>query len=884
MVSIALNKFVLANGLQVVLHQDRALPFVSVNIWYHVGSKDESPGRTGFAHLFEHLMFEGSKHHDELFFNPLQKIGGSVNGSTTSDRTNYWENVPSEYLELALWLESDRMGFLLESLDQEKLDLQRDVVKNERRQSYENRPYGMAHLILEPKLFPAPHPYSWPVIGSQEDLDAASLEDVKSFFSRFYSPTNASLAIAGDFDEKEAKRLVEKYFGDIEGASEVTRLEKMDSSLKGETDLRIFDNVHLPKYSLVWPSTSAFDKFEAPLDLLATVLADGKSSRLYQSLVYEKQIAKEVSVYNYAREIAGEFSIEVIANSAESLLEIKDVVEDELFKIKDKYILDEELQRAKNRVESLHLRQLEKMGGFAGRADQLNYYNVMAGDPNLINEDLERFSKATVDDIKHAADQVLGPNRVRMEVVPESKTLSVSTSIDRTVMPNSGPVSSFEPPIPESNRLSNGMEVLFVSKSNIPITIIGLMIRGGSATDPYDLPGLSQMTTAMLSEGTSKRSSKQIAKEMEFLGSNLNLSTGRENVFVSAQTPSHSWLTALDIIADIVRNPVFPDDELERIRKEKIADVESVSDDAETTSQIAIRSLLYGSDSPYGHSALGTKQSLEQINRSRIIEYYSSNFGPKNSTLIVVGDVDRSSVMESAENKFGNWNVDTPDTSPLNLVFPSLETSTIYLLDRPEAPQSVIKAGHITVSRNDSDYLPLYLVNYMFGAHPTARLFMNLRQDKGYSYGYYSNIDWLNGSSSIVAGGSVQTAVTKESLLETIKEFSDIRGDRPITPEELEEGKQGILRSFPSQFETKAQMLGCLSSIVSFGLPLDYFNTLTSSIISLDVASVAEVAKNRIKDKALSVLVVGDKKVVAPTLEEIGYPIVDVDLYGRHLG
>ena len=342
-------------------------------------------------------------------------------------------------------------------------------------------------------------------------------------------------------------------------------------------------------------------------------------------------------------------------------------------------------------------------------------------------------------------------------------------------------------------------------------------------------------------------------------------------------------MTALDIIADIVRNPVFPDDELARIRKEKIADVESISDDAATMSQIAIRSLLYGSNSPYGHSALGTKQSLQQIDKSRIIEYYSSNFGPKKATLIVVGDVDESSVMESAENKFGDWNIDTLDADPLNLVSPSLEASTIYLLDRPEAPQSVIKAGHITIPRNHSDYLPLYLINYVFGAHPTARLFMNLRQDKGYSYGYYSNIDWLSGPSAIVAGGSVQTAVTKEALIETIKEFSDIRGGRPITAEELEEGKQGILRSFPSQFETKAQMLGCLSSIVSFGLPLDYFNTLTSSIMSLDLASVAEVAENRIQDKSLSVLIVGDKKVVAPTLKGLGYPIIDIDLYGRQV-
>ena len=334
MISIAFDKYTLPNGLQVILHEDHSLPMAAVNIWYHVGSKDEDQGRTGFAHLFEHVMFEGSKNHNELFFNPLMKVGGSVNGSTSSDKTNYWENVPSDYLELALWLESDRMGFLLEALDQERLDLQRDVVKNERRQSYENRPYGMAYLLLQPALFPAPHPYSWPTIGSQEDLDAASLDDVKSFFRRFYSPSNASISIAGDIDPDGTRDLVERYFGEIPPTPAVNRIGRMASTLSSETRLDFHDKVQLPRLYLVWPSTPAFDEDEAALDVLGTVLADGRSSRLYRTLVYEKQIARSVSVYNHAMEVAGEFNVQVTASPGHGLDEIQDVVEEELDRIR----------------------------------------------------------------------------------------------------------------------------------------------------------------------------------------------------------------------------------------------------------------------------------------------------------------------------------------------------------------------------------------------------------------------------------------------------------------------------------------------------------------------------------------------------------------------
>ena len=391
MVSIAYEKFTLPNGLDVILHEDHTLPVAAVNVWYHVGSKNEEPGRTGFAHLFEHVMFEGSKHHKGSFFDPLQKVGANLNGSTTPDRTNYWENVPSNYLELALWLESDRMGFLLDALDQKAFDIQRDVVKNERRQSYENRPYGMAYLTLQPTVFPAPHPYNWPTIGSQEDLDAAELDDIKNFFRKFYAPSNASIAIAGDIDPGNTRRLVERYFGDLPPGPPINRIRRMDSELNGTASLVLRDRVQLPRLYLVWPTAPAFDDQEPPLEILGTILGDGKSSRLYRSLVYDRQIARDVSVYHYGQEIAGEFFVQVTANAGRSLEEIEEIVRKELDTLRRSGPSDHELQRAKNRIESQHVRQLERVGGFGGRADQLNYYNTYTGDPSRINSDLDRY-------------------------------------------------------------------------------------------------------------------------------------------------------------------------------------------------------------------------------------------------------------------------------------------------------------------------------------------------------------------------------------------------------------------------------------------------------------------------------------------------------------
>ena len=546
-------------------------------------------------------MFEGSKHHNRDYFEPLQKVGAAVNGSTTADRTNYWETVPSNNLDLALWLEADRMGFLLDALDQNRFDIQRDVVKNERRQSYENRPYGLSHLVLQAAVFPTPHPYNWPTIGTQEDLDAALLEDIKDFFRRYYAPSNASLAITGAFEKDEAKRLVELYFGDIPPGPAITRVGRMDSSLTGEVRVTMRDKVQLSRLYLVWPSYPTFDTDEAPLDVLATVLGDGKSSRLYRSLVYEKQIARDVGVGSYAQEIAGEFHIQATASPGHTLEEIQEVVEAELDRVRREPPTEQEISRAKNRIESQHVRQLEKIGGFGGRADQLNFYNVFANDPGLINTDIERYLKVQRDDVARVAGSVLGDDRVRLAVLPEESTGVSTSSVDRTTMPKGAAARSFTPPVPRRERLSNGLDLLYIEKPGLPMVAIGLVLNAGATTDPSTQPGLAHMTAALLSEGTATRSSQQIADEMEFLGSHLDSDAGREHAFISAESLSSHRDKALEIVADVAQNATFPPRELDRLRNERLADLKRMADDPASISQRVSRALVFGRESRYGH-------------------------------------------------------------------------------------------------------------------------------------------------------------------------------------------------------------------------------------------------------------------------------------------
>lgn len=885
MVSISYEKFTLSNGLDVILHEDQTLPIAAVNIWYHVGSKNEEPGRTGFAHLFEHVMFEGSKHHKQSFFDPLQKVGANLNGSTTPDRTNYWENVPSNYLELALWLESDRMGFLLDALDQKSFDVQRDVVKNERRQSYENRPYGTAYLTLQPVVFPMPHPYNWPTIGSQEDLDAAELEDVKDFFRQFYAPSNASLAIAGDIDAGKTRAMVERYFGDLPPGPPLNRIGRMDSELSGDVSLTTRDSVQLPRLYLVWPTGPAFDSQEPALEILAAVLGDGKSSRLHRRLVYERRIARDVSVYHYAQEIAGEFFIQVTANAGQSLADIEAIVNEELDLLRQTAPSEHEIMRAKNRIESHHVRQLERIGGFGGRADQLNFYNTYQGDPAGVNTDLARYLAVAPDDVRRAANSALSASKVRLAVLPkQSLSPSATAAVDRAAMPAAAAAPTFSPPAPERAALSNGMRVVFLEMPGLPIVAQGLLLRAGGIADPANRPGLASLTAAMLSEGTTTRSSQQISDDMEFLGAHLSAQAAREYAAIATETLTAHWQQALAVMADVVQNPTFPAQEFDRVRANRLTDLRRISDNPVAIAARASQALLFGANTGYGHPVSGTEAAVSALTRADLAAHYAARYSPADATLILVGDIRRDHALDQAEAAFGAWKhtpaaaAAQPDDSP-----PAAAKPTIYLADKPGAAQSVIRACHLAIPRHHPDYFALTLLNNIFGGQFSARLNMNLREDKGYSYGYMSHIDWLTHASALAAGGSVQTAVTADAVRETLKEFADIRSARPVTQEEFDDMRDGILRGLPSQFETHSQMLHQLTRLVSFDLPDDYFSKYADSIAAVTLPDVRRAAQDHLNHDALKIVIVGDAAIIESDLRQLGLPIARIDYEGRIL-
>ena len=874
MVTIAFEQHKLSNGMDVILHEDHTIPLVAVNVWYHVGSKNEEMGRTGFAHLFEHVMFEGTKHHNRSHFEPLQKAGANLNGSTTTDRTNYWEDVPSNYLELALWLEADRMGFLLDGLDQQKFDVQRDVVKNERRQSYENRPYGTAHWHLQSAVFPLPHPYHWMTIGSQEDLDAASLDDVKAFFQRFYGPSNASLAIAGDFHTAEALDLVNRYFGDLPPGESVPRIGRQDSLLSGRVDIELRDKVTLPRLYIVWPAPPEGHPDDAPLELYQAIMSDGLSARLHRSLVYEKQIAQHAFVRYVPSEIAGQLIAQVTAAEGHSLDEMEAAIEAELENIHRNPPTDEEIARSRNRIEATHFRQLARIGGFGGRADQLNHFNVFESDAGLINTSLNRCLAVQREDILRVAGTYVGDNQVRLRVLPETPLSAAMTIVDRNVMPPPTQEPSFTPPLPTRDRLPNGMGVTVVEQRGMPIVAFGVLLGSGASADPAELPGLAGLVGDMLPEGAAGKSSQQIANDFEFIGARLSVESRREYSLVSTETLSKHWHSALDMMGEVILSPDFPQHELDRVRREHLTDLRRSKDEPNVIAERLIAGLVYPADSGYAHPGSGTEASAQAITRDDLIALFRSSYRPDNAHLLVVGDVERDEVMRRATAVLGAWSGAESEAAAGHDGGTVEKETSIYLVDRPGAPQSVIRAVHSLVPRIHPDYFPLLLANYSFGGQFSARLNQNLRQDKGYSYGYQSSVAWHRWTSMLVAGGSVQSNATGESVYETLKEFREVTGERPITAEELANAKDGLLRGYPASFERPASVLGQLVAMEQFGLPDGYFRSVRPSIEAVTLDDVHRVCSTHIRPGNLQILVVGDRATVEGPLSGLGLPLV----------
>ncbi len=869
------EKYELPNGLDVILHEDHSIPVVTVNTWYHVGSKNEKRGRTGFAHLYEHLMFEGSEHHDSDYGKEIEKMGGSDNASTSEDRTNYYETVPSNYLETALWLESDRMGFFLPTMTQEKLDLQRDVVKNERRQRIDNQPYSKAYELTLNAVYPDKHPYSWPIIGSMEDLSAASLEDVKDFFRQYYVPNNASLCISGDFDPAQAKQWVEKYFSAIPPGVPLDRMDQWVPQLDGVKRIEAEDRVSLARFHSAWTSPPQYAPGDAELDLFANVLASGKTSRLYKTLVYDQQIAQDVSAYQQSSEINGTFNIEVTAKEGHSLEEIERAVDAVVREVLEKGITPAELKQAQTGYEAGFVRSLQRG---AGIADRLNNYNTYLGDPGRFQWDLDRYMHATAADVQKAARQYIDLSRCAIiNIYPMGDLAAAQTDIKRDAMPTAAAEPSFSPPVIQQATLSNGMKLLLVEKHQLPLVQVNYILKSGWASDPADKPGSARLTAELLDEGTKTRSALQISEQAKAMGASLGTSSSFDGSFVTLNVLKRNLKEGLNLMTDVLFNPTFPQEELERQRQMYLGRIQQESRQPSTVAQKTFQRLLYGTHHPYSQPATGsgTEASIKAITRDDLVNFYTAHYFDKNAALVVVGDMTLAETKEQLEKAFKAWKpMDAPvvDIPPP----PATKGTRIVIIDKPNAPQSVIIAGHVGVKRNDPNYDALGVINNAFGGQFGSRLNMNLREDKGYTYGAGSGFGARRGEGPFLMSAQVKTDVTDESVAEMIKELKLLAETKPLTETELRESKDNIIKGYPQDFETYNALAGQLNQIVLMNLPLDEWSTYVSKVSALDNATAARLAKEYLHPSDLLIVVVGDRVKIEADLRKLNVGEVSV--------
>ena len=900
-VKLDFEKYTLPNGLEVILREDHRLPIVAVNTWYHVGPANEAVGRTGFAHLFEHMMFQSSGHvGEDQIWKYLEGAGASlINGTTEFDRTNYMEDIPSNQLELALWLESDRMGFLQDRLTAASLANQQDVVRNERRQSVENAPYQLPEETLNQLLFPKGHPYYAWVIGSHADVQAAKIDDVKDFFKRYYCPNNASLVIVGDIDKAKTKALVAKYYGTIPRGEPVPPITATTPPITAEKRATVTDKVELARVYMAWLTPPIYKPGDAEAYVVADILGGGKASRLFKSLVYEKQIAQDVNVAQSSYTLGSTFQVTATVKPGHTPDEVEKAIDAELARFAAEGPTEAEVEAAQNSIYSGIVTSLENFGSFEGVADRLNKYNHHLKNPGYLTEDLARFGAVTpasaksfaVDKLKTSArvvvyavpgDKVIPPEPptpAKAEATEEAKVESAEPW--RNTAPAAGPAPKAALPSPKRFALPNGLQVYVVEAHHLPLVSANLVLRSGSAADPKDAPGLAGFTAAMLDEGTAKRDALGIANEANALGSEIATGSTVDGSNASVRALKQNIGPALSILSDVVLNPAFPAKEVDRVRNDRLTTLIQQRDQPFGTAIRVMNACLYGPTHPYGHTVLGTQEALKSATRDDLVRFYKDSYGPQNAALILVGDLSESEAKKLATDAFGAWKGSgTPPTVPASGATPA---SRVVIVDKPGSPQTVVFAGQFGVKRSDPDYEKLDVMNTVLGGLFSSRINLNLREDKGYAYGAFSFIAQNRGVGALMAGAPVRADVTGPSVEEVLKEVTKMK-DSGVTGDELNLAKESITRSLPANFETTFSTAGTIASIYVFDLPLDYYSTLPSRIDAITQADVAAVAKKYLVPERMVVVAVGDKKLIEPQISKLNLgTIAERDADGKEV-
>jgi len=867
---IPYTRFTLQNGLTVLVHEDHKAPIVAVNTWYHVGSKNEKPGKTGFAHLFEHLMFSGSDDFNHTYINAMERIGATnLNGTTNNDRTNYFENVPTSMLDYVLFAESDRMGHLLGVLDQKKLDLQRGVVQNEKRQG-ENQPYGVTEELITENTYPVGHPYSWTVIGSMKDLDAASMSDVQEWFKTYYGPNNVTVVIAGDITPAVAREKVEKYYGDIPPGPPIAKQEGWIAKRTGTHRGWVQDRVPQARLYRIWNVPQYGSPEEVQLDLAAQILGGGKTSRLYKRLVYKDQIATSATSSDDTNEIAGQFDFTITGNPGGDLKKAELAADEELQNFLKNGPTAAELQLAKTRILGNYARIVERIGGFGGKSDLLARCQTFTGNPECYKVYLQGIKSATVASVKKAANEWLSDGDYILEVQPYPQDLKTGEKLDRSKEPELGKAMSLKLPPLEKSALSNGLKIVLAERHSAPVVNFSLMVDSGYAADPANAPGTASFEQRMLEEGTPTRDSLKIGEELEALSANFNAGANLDWALVSLNTLKSTMDKSLDIYSDLILHPAFPEKEFARLQRERVAGIKREKVTPQAMALRVVPALIYGKGHPYAlpFTGTGTEESVNHMTREDLEKFHDKWFKPNNATILVVGDTTMAEIKPKLESLFSTWRPgDVPKKTAPTVDQPAKDV--VYLIDRPGSGQSVIFGAQLAPPRNDPDAVALQLVNDIFGGKFSSRINMNLREDKHYSYGVFSVLPSARGQRPYISISAVQTDKTKESMVELVREYNDVVGGKPITDEELKDEQANATLGLPGTFETVQQLAGAYGTILQYGLPEDYFNTFTEKAMAMTPASANEIAKKYILPKHLVWVVVGDMSKVEAGIREL---------------
>jgi predicted Zn-dependent peptidase len=892
MIDIPFEKFQLDNGLTVVVHEDHKAPVVAVSIWYHVGSADEPQGKTGFAHLFEHLMFSGSENHKGTYFQPFELAGATdMNGTTWFDRTNYFETVPTTALDMALWMESDRMGHLLSAIGKTELDTQRGVVQNEKRQG-ENEPYGRTDENILLNAFPANHPYHHDTIGSMADLDAASLEDVKQWFRDYYGSANTTVVIAGDITPALAREKVQKYFGDIPAGPPVPRQQAWVAARSESTRGTQEDHVAQTRIYREWnvPQLGAGDN--PLLGLAARVLGGGKTSRLYQRLVYKDKLVDDVTVNVQTFAVASQFVLTTDVKKGVDPAKVEAAIAEEWNAFLKDGPTEDELERAKVGSRAGFIRGLEKVGGFGGKAVILAQSQVYRGDPAAYKIDLQRTADATPGSVKAVAQKWIAKGDYTLTVVPakagadlaaQDKLVkglpevagkpapelkpdpgykTVKSDIDRSAgVPKVAQFPDLTFPTLQHGKLKNGIEVVLAERHTIPVTHVQLQFDAGYAGDQGRKLGTASFVGAMLSEGTKSLDSVEIAKRRERLGALISSGAGLDASNAGLNALNSNLAASLDLFADIVRNPAFRAEDIARIRGQWLADIEQEKTQPNGLALRTLPPLLYGKDHAYGipFTGTGTPESIKSLTAADMESFHHDFMRPDNVRILVAGDTTLAAIVPELDRVFGDWSAPATPLPKKNIgTVAAQKAPRVFLINRSDSPQTLILAGLLAPSTKAPNYLEINTANGAFGGSFTSRLNMNLREDKHWAYGSGSFMQDAVGQRPLLMFAPVQTDKAADSAAEVRKELEAVAGPKPLTHAEIDKIKVSRVRALPGSYETTGAVLGAISAIELYGRPDDYVQKLKQKIEAQTDESVQAAAKEIYHPEALTWVIVGD--------------------------